>query len=521
MQPKQSYGAREQIYPEHLNGAMRNDELRDWLRKFVRVVFKRKFMILFVFAVVSGGVGYYTMTLPPIFKAESKIYLEREFDTEKRFLLGVDSRTMFERGWIDAEQEILKSHPLALRVTRALHLLERDTTTNHLPEDQKQAALNRIAESVRNGLKVASVGQGNVIAIGYLHNDPEFAAEMVNKTVEMYIQYRAEVSKNTERYKFYEKQLEAAEAQLRAFEKNQAQYKRDTRILDPKAQTTMLLNKLADYQRSLNEVRTLRIGKEAKLKIVQEQVSSGKAFSLPSTESEESPVRMSYISKLRASLRDMEMQRDELLQKFTPEYEKIVNLNALIATTKKNISEEVGQLVEGMESSIRALRAQEAALERSIRDIRSEIKRFTDEEYQLSLLGREIANKKQIYEIMLKQREEALLSLSKAEQDVKIKVISPAIPPVEPIKRKKFVNIILSLLLGLTVSLAMAFIAEFLDPTLKTPEEIERQTGLPVLAAVRESRNGHLRSMQNGTIQNGRLKKWEEAGHAEAGKRRN
>jgi uncharacterized protein involved in exopolysaccharide biosynthesis len=59
----------------------------------------------------------------------------------------------------------------------------------------------------------------------------------------------------------------------------------------------------------------------------------------------------------------METQRERLLQKFTPEYEEVVNLNQQIVATKAQIRNEIQQIISMEESALHALDAEEGELQ--------------------------------------------------------------------------------------------------------------------------------------------------------------
>lgn len=62
-------------------------------------------------------------------------------------------------------------------------------------------------------------------------------------------------------------------------------------------------------------------------------------------------------------------------------------------------------------------------------------------------------------------------------------VVSPAMQAVQ-VKPNKQMNLAVAFLLGLMVSVALAFVLEFLDNTIKTPEDVARQLELPVLGVI-------------------------------------
>jgi len=141
------------------------------------------------------------------------------------------------------------------------------------------------------------------------------------------------------------------------------------------------------------------------------------------------------------------------------------------------------------ETSIRALAAEESVLQNTINKIKNELGEFAQTEYEYTQISRGIDDNREIYSMLLKQREEARISLAKLERGVKIKIVSPAVVPREPVKPKKLINIALAILFGISGSLGLAFFMENMDHTIDTPNDLEKYTGLSVLGSVREIEN--------------------------------
>jgi succinoglycan biosynthesis transport protein ExoP len=273
---------------------------------------------------------------------------------------------------------------------------------------------------------------------------------------------------------------------LRQMEQRQSLYKQQEQVLPPEAQQEILMDKLADYEKRLTEARTKRIGKEAKLSVIKEQLQKGIDIDIPTTESSDSPSREKYIAQLKGELLLMEIERERLLQKFTPKYEEVVNLNKQIETTEEKIRSEIRQIIDMEEASIRALRAEEQELQNAITAIRSDIKDQAQKEYEYAQITRGIDDSKEVYSMLLKQREEARISLAKLERGVKIKIISPAVVPTIPVKPRKKLNVAIAMVLGIFGGLGLAFFIEYFDHSLNNPADFEKYTGLPVLGSVRE-----------------------------------
>jgi len=65
-----------------------------------------------------------------------------------------------------------------------------------------------------------------------------------------------------------------------------------------------------------------------------------------------------------------------------------------------------------------------------------------------------------------------------------VQVLDEAIPQLSPVKPKKTMNIAISLVLGAMLGIFVAFILEFLDTSIKTPEDVEKYLGLPVIGTI-------------------------------------
>ncbi|KHD35742.1 capsular biosynthesis protein [Clostridium acetobutylicum] len=64
------------------------------------------------------------------------------------------------------------------------------------------------------------------------------------------------------------------------------------------------------------------------------------------------------------------------------------------------------------------------------------------------------------------------------------RIIDRATAPKSPIKPKKLINIVVAFVLGLFVSIGIAFIKEYMDKTIKTQDDIKRHLDLPVLGVI-------------------------------------
>lgn len=65
-----------------------------------------------------------------------------------------------------------------------------------------------------------------------------------------------------------------------------------------------------------------------------------------------------------------------------------------------------------------------------------------------------------------------------------VSTIDTAVAPENPVKPNKLMNIAIAGVLGVMVSVGLVFVFEFLDRTYKTPTDVERHLGLPIIGAI-------------------------------------
>jgi len=65
-----------------------------------------------------------------------------------------------------------------------------------------------------------------------------------------------------------------------------------------------------------------------------------------------------------------------------------------------------------------------------------------------------------------------------------IQVLDPAVPPAGPVSPNAVLNILLAGIIGLILTVTIIFVREYLDDTIRNPEEVESYLKLPVLGVI-------------------------------------
>lgn len=146
------------------------------------------------------------------------------------------------------------------------------------------------------------------------------------------------------------------------------------------------------------------------------------------------------------------------------------------ASSKENLSRQLASLKADIDTTTQAI----DALRTNPNADRAELARLqsTLTQYQNS------------YASLLKSYEEVRVAEAQALSN--IIVDEPALVPGEPVKPRKELNTLLAAVVGAMLAVGVAFLIEYLDDTVKTPDDVRQSLGLALLGTITRfrSRNG-------------------------------
>lgn len=105
-----------------------------------------------------------------------------------------------------------------------------------------------------------------------------------------------------------------------------------------------------------------------------------------------------------------------------------------------------------------------------------------DIKLQYGRLQRDALIQNKLFALLAQQLEQA--KIDEARDETSFQILDRAVPPEEPVKPKRLLLMAFSGMLGGFLGLAAAFTCEFLSVTVRTREQVERQIGLSLLAAI-------------------------------------
>lgn len=135
--------------------------------------------------------------------------------------------------------------------------------------------------------------------------------------------------------------------------------------------------------------------------------------------------------------------------------------------------------------AMREINGQLAAINKQIGELNSTLKQLPDVQRQYLQLYREVEVKTQLYTALLNSYQQ--LRIAKAGEIGNVRIVDTAIEPVQPIKPKKLLVLILSVFVGGFIGTLIALLRNMLRTGIKDSGQIENELDLPVYATVPRS----------------------------------
>jgi polysaccharide biosynthesis transport protein len=335
---------------------------------------------------------------------------------------------------------------------------------------------------VRSELQVFNEGQSYAIRVGYLSEDPGFAAQLVNTLMDTYItnQVIAKQETTTEANRWLTQRLAELERAMHEADRRVDGF-RDERGLETadllRQGGTLVDQRLVAVNRQLAEARTQLAEAEARHRRAVEMVRAGGAAAATS-DLLTSP-RIQSLSEHEAQLlrREAEMSVD-----FGPRHPQRLAVQAELADVRRNLSAEIDRAVRALESDVNVARARVRSIEQELAELEAQSGARAQDYARLAHLQREAEAARNLHQTFYERVQQTAAPGGVMQADARI--VSRAVPPRVPVAPRVKVLTALGLLGGLLLGGAAALVLNRLDDRFRTLDDLAEVTGLTPLGAV-------------------------------------
>jgi capsular exopolysaccharide synthesis family protein len=474
------------------------------LLDYWRMVVRRKGVIFAFTGVVVLLMGIRTFTSTPIYKAQATLMIEEE----KAKMLSIENEFGYQSQvsdlrFFNTQLILLKSESLAERVARKLNLLSRPEfgagkkprksliawikdllsfkwiVPKKKPKKEESGDLvpsnpfSGIAQSVRNSIEVSPIRETKVIKLSYSSPYPVLAAEIVNTLAQEFIAFSIEKRFETTQQAsdFLGEQIVNLRDDLAAKERELQRYGKEKGLFFLNDSESTVVNKFADLNEAYTHAQIDRIKAEA----IYRELKELKMDSLPQFVSDPA------IQQLKAEYTRMKNEYEEKSRVYKSSHPEMVRLKAKMDSMK----DELRHAVDAAESEYRSALKKEVSLRNLLGRQRSSVVKMNSNAILYKSLKIEVENKRKLLNSLVERQNETLVSARLGGlKTSSTSIIDRAKVPQSPISPRKKRNLILALLMGLFGGVGLCFFLDYMDNTIKGPEEVEKLVDLPSLGVI-------------------------------------
>jgi uncharacterized protein involved in exopolysaccharide biosynthesis len=472
------------------------------LRDVLSPLFRRKKLVTLTFSVVLVAAIGACILASMQYRARMEVLVNRE-----RVDPTVGSATQplslgfpISEQEINSEVELLKSPDVLAQVVLANGLQDREGKglLSMFGRKDEEWRTHLAVDRLSNKLRIQGVLKTDMIEITYPSSDPQLAYGVLNTLAKFYLDKHLAVRRPTGSFEFFSKQTDRYKQALDDAQNRLKEFGKEGGVA-PDIEREGLANQIVASIAATKNLQQSIAANKRRLLSAQSQMGTTPARS-SSLEVSNSPSEL--LQQLEGNLVAAQVKRNQLLAKFQPDYPVVLEADKEVTQIKSAIAEAsktryVSQTTDRdstyellrqdfakTQSDLSSQQAQEAALEASIRDMRKQMVELDDQSLKQADLLREVKTDESNYLLYLSKREQE--RTSDALDQKRIGNVSLAVPPVVPMSPDKSPALIfaLGLILALFISLGTAFVAEYLDPSFRTPDEVVEVLRIPVLASI-------------------------------------
>jgi capsular exopolysaccharide synthesis family protein len=476
----------------------------------LNAIYKYRYVVVTIFLLVILGVTIRTYTTTPMYRATTSVLIEEDrtatvagFNTQTPTDYSQDPEPYYQ-----TQLRILTGRELATRVVQKLHLENVPEFNGQGPERTGlSAVLDRIFQQAKNivrqatgraapsptagttlapadlanallgAVQVEQVRGSRLFNVSVTSSDPNFAARAADTLAAEYVQFNLEYRTDATRKSldFLAGEIAKQQKKVEDSERAMAEYRETNNALSLEGTQNTVVASLNQVNDQYTKVRTERIQKEA----LYNQIKS-----LPPASLGDAPAVSANpaVQALRTRLTELQRQKVQLNERYGPKNPQVIENDNAIADTTRQLQSALAAAVEAIRSEYQAARATEVRLAGELKQSQGAAMDLNRKSVGYTVLEREAQSNRGVYEALLQRQNELQIVSNSGGNNVRLmdRAVVPASPFTPDVRR----NYMLGALAGLLLSLGLVFAIDYLDDTVKTPEDITRRLKLPFLGLV-------------------------------------
>ena len=490
-----------------MNYEQKKKEFDLW--EYWRVIVKRKWVIMSFAGTLIFFVGISSFLATPKYKSTATLLIEEE--TSKILSLdqtfGYRSPVFRDLRFFNTQLELLKSKSLVERIATKMNLLSRpefgegkkskngfvasakDLISFKWIKSKKKSKNNKskyllpsnpyseVVKEVRKGVEIKPIRDTKLVEVSFTSTSPILAANIVNALAEEFRDFSIEKRYETTQQasNFLSEQIANLRKDLTEKERELQRYGKEKELFFLSDNESTTVSIFADLNAAYTQAQINRIKAEASYR----ELKSLKVDSLPQF------VNNDLIHDHKTEYTRIKNEYEEKSKTFKPSYPGMITLKARLDSMRRELQNEIKKAVDAAETEYNSALKEESSLKSLLEEQRGNVVRMESNAILYNSLKIEVENNRKLLNSLVERQSETLVSARLGGLKTgNISIIDKGDIPKNPVFPKKMLNLILALLMGIFGGVTLCFVFEYLDNTVKGPEDVEKLAGLPSLGII-------------------------------------
>ena len=483
------------------------------LLDYARVIVKRRHMAFAAFSVVALAAIVYSFTATPVYEGRVQLLIESDdpnvIDFKQVTGDGVNANTLSRQDYYQTQYRLLQSRSVAQKTIDTLKLWESPELRPELRERafsmagairstsdwlgglldgggaseargaDETATQAETIDAFLDRLTVSPIRNSRLVEVAFESEKPELAASAANAVAKAYIDMNLDFRfrSTKEASEWLEQQLAEQRKDVEGAESRLQQYREQNDALSLEDRQNIVVQKLADLNAAVTRAKTERLQKEAMYRqLVAVQESPADLDTFPAI------LGNQFIQHQKGELASLQRRQAQLAEKFGEKHPEMIEVQSAIESSQLKLRGEVAKVVQSVRTEYQAAVAQEEGMTAALDAQKREALEMNRKAIDYNVIQRDVDSNKQIYDTILQRTKET--GVSGELRTSNVRVVDAAEVPVDPVRPRRLLNILIGLLGGAFLGIGLTVFLEYLDNRVKTPEEIEQELGLPSLGLI-------------------------------------
>lgn len=319
-----------------------------------------------------------------------------------------------------------------------------------------------------------------VVQIRVEQSDPEKAALFANVIAESYrdLNLRRAMQASQDALKWLEEQQEKYRLLQRESDEELHRFRTENDLVGADERREAIFQNLERLQTAQSETHISRIEAQSDYDRLSGLLNNGDWLGLATYLSADDLVLQDRLKNLR--LRQQEATG--LGTRYLPDHPRLRELASEISGLEAQVQAQVQEIVAGRRTALQVIIDREAALETEIAQAKADAQDLERRLIEYNFLAGAAERNEAFYRNLDQRRSE--VDLAKLIESNNVSFIDRAIANPDPVAPRLDRNVAVALLVGVMGGFALVFFMEYIDRTIKGPEDIERLIKVPALGPV-------------------------------------